>query len=80
MCFTKLIHKGRHAPSNITTDGWALQEALVGGVGQEFVQSELSRPGQTPQQALLEIRRKAGLRNPHCLPLLGLLDQLGKRR
>ena len=52
----------------------------MGGVGQEFVQSELSRPGQTPQQALLEIRRKAGLRNPHCLPLLGLLDQLGKRR
>ena len=52
----------------------------MGGVGQEFVQSELTRPEQTPAQGLLQIRRKAGLRNPRCLPLLGLLDQLGTRR
>ena len=56
------------------------QEFLVGGVGQEFVQSELSRSDQGPPRALLEIRRKAGLRNELCMPLLQMLDQLGRSR
>ena len=52
----------------------------MGGVGQEFVQSELSRSDQGPPRALLEIRRKAGLRNECCMPLLQMLDQLGRSR
>ena len=52
----------------------------MGGVGQEFVQSELSRSDQGPPRALLEIRRKAGLRNERCMPLLQMLDQLGRSR
>ena len=52
----------------------------MGGVGQEFVQSELSRSDQGPPRALLEIRRKAGLRNERCMPLLQMLDQLGRPR
>jgi hypothetical protein len=56
------------------------QEFLVGGVGQEFVQSELSRSDQGPPRALLEIRRRAGLRSERCMPLLQMLDQLGRPR
>ena len=52
----------------------------MGGVGQEFVQSELSRSDQGPPRALLEIRRRAGLRNERCMPMLQMLDQLGRSR
>ncbi len=54
------------------------QEALVGGVGQEYVQSVLSTTD--PASAVAQIQRQAGLREPQARPLLQLLDQLGRSR
>jgi len=53
-----------------------MQEALVGGVGQEYVQSVLSTTD--PASAVAQIQRHAGLRDPTARPLLQLLDQLGR--
>lgn len=54
------------------------QEALVGGVGQEYVQSVLSTT--EPAAAVATIQRQAGLPDPRTRPLLQLLDQLGRSR
>lgn len=55
-----------------------VQEALVGGVGQEYVQSVLSTTD--PAAAVTQIQRQAGLKDPAAPPLLQLLDQLGLTR
>ncbi len=55
-----------------------MQEALVGGVGQEYVQSVLSTTD--PASAVAQIQRQAGLPDPTTRPLLQLLDQLGRPR
>lgn len=54
------------------------QEALVGGVGQEYVQSVLSTT--KPAAAVATIQKQAGLPDPSTRPLLQLLDQLGRSR
>ena len=49
----------------------------MGVVGQEYVRDCLVTKG---PGALKEIGARAGLRDPRCAPLLGLLDQLGFSR
>lgn len=59
-------------------DSGAQAPRLIGARGQEFVQSTLSTTD--PVSAIQEIQTKGALQDPHCAPLLGLLDQLGLPR
>ena len=52
---------------------------LVGELGQSTIQKVLSHT-ENPGNAIREIQMKASLRNPHCRPLLSLLDELGVTR
>lgn len=52
---------------------------LVGELGQSTIQKVLSHT-ENPGNAIREIQMKASLRNPHCRPLLSLLDELGITR
>ena len=67
-----------HIDMRSRTSNACSQEALVGGVGQEYVQSVLSTTD--PSSAVTQIQRQAGLPDPRTRPLLQLLDQLGRSR
>ena len=51
-----------------------LQEPLIGATGKSFVQQLLANS--KPAEALKDIQQRGGMANPHCKPLLGMLDYL----
>jgi hypothetical protein len=51
---------------------------LVGNVGQDFVQATLTT--MEPLSAIQEIQARGALQDPACVPLIGLMDQLGLAR
>ena len=74
-----ILKRRQHAITHCYTVLLSLQAPLVGELGQSTIQKVLSHT-ENPSNAIREIQIKASLRNPHCRPLLSLLDELGVTR